>query len=59
MAVLGISEKERLLTFNSIDLLPDLEEEVFFDDIVIPDLVESYECGMDDWWGDFIAGSNL
>jgi hypothetical protein len=59
MAVLGMPDKDRLRTFESVDLLPDLEEEVFFDDVVIPDLIESYESGLDDWWGDFIAGSNL
>jgi hypothetical protein len=59
MAVLGIPKKDRMLTFSRVDLLPDLEEEVLFNDVVIPDLIESYESGLDDWWGDFIAGSNL
>ncbi|MDR3332064.1 MAG: hypothetical protein LBT08_05490 [Synergistaceae bacterium] len=59
MAVLGMSKGDRMLEYECIELLPDLEEDVFFVDILIPDLEESYVAGLDDWWGDFIAGSNL
>jgi hypothetical protein len=59
MAVLGLTESERMSIFSSIGLLPDLEEEILFIDLLIPDFIESFENGMEDWWGDFIAGSNL
>ncbi|MDR1885492.1 MAG: hypothetical protein LBQ56_04400 [Synergistaceae bacterium] len=59
MAVLGLSDRERMSEYGGIELLPDLEEDVLFVDVLIPDLAESYECGLDDWWGDFIASMNL
>lgn len=54
MANLGLAQRERMLEYECIDLLPDLEEDVLFIDTVIPDLEESYVLGMEDWWPDFV-----
>lgn len=59
MAVLGLSERERMLEYDSVELLPDLEEAVFFVDVIIPDLEESFVSGLDDWWGAFVADMYL
>ena len=55
MALLGLQAGDRMLEYECIDLLPDLEEDGFFVDTVIPDLEESFVSGLDDWWGDFIS----
>ena len=55
MALLGMCVKERIVDYDSLLLLPGLEENVLFDDIIIPDLDESFTAGIDDWWGGFIA----
>ena len=59
MPVLGLPPSERMLEYDSIDLLPDLEESVLFVDVLIPDLEDSFELGMEDWWGDFVADMYL
>ena len=59
MSVLGLPQQERMLEYDSIDLLPDLEESVFFGDVLIPDLEDSFLLGLDDWWGDFVADMYL
>jgi hypothetical protein len=48
-----------MLGYDSIDLLPDLEEDVFFDDSTIVDIEESFLSGIDDWWGGFVADMYL
>jgi hypothetical protein len=55
MALLGLSERERMLEYECIELLPDLEESVLFVDVLVPDLEESFVSGIDDWWGDFVS----
>ena len=59
MPVLGLTPSERMLEYDSIDLLPDLEESVLFVDVLVPDLEDSFELGMEDWWGDFVADMYL
>ena len=59
MALLGLSKRERMLEYDSVDLLPDLEESVFFGDVLIPDLEDAFVLGMDDWWGDFVSDMYL
>lgn len=55
MALLGLSKHDRMLEYQCIDLLPDLEESVFFCDVMVPDIESSFVEGLDDWWGDFLA----
>jgi hypothetical protein len=55
MALLGMAERERMLEYSCIDLLPDLEESVLFVDVLVPDIEESYVLGMEDWWDDFVS----
>ena len=55
MALLGLKDNEKIVEYECIDLLPDLEEDVIFWDVLIPDLEESYASGMDDWWAGFVA----
>ena len=50
-----MSEKERIVDYDCILLLPGLEEGILFTDMIIPDLEESFSAGIDDWWGGFIA----
>ena len=59
MPLLGLPPRERMLEYDSIELLPDLEESVLFVDVLIPDLEDSFELGMEDWWGDFVADMYL
>lgn len=59
MPILGLLPRERMLEYDCIDLLPDLEESVLFVDVLIPDLEDSFELGMEDWWGDFVADMHL
>ncbi|MDR1514874.1 MAG: hypothetical protein LBS45_04200 [Synergistaceae bacterium] len=54
MANLGLAHNERMLEYECIDLLPDLEEDVLFADVLIPDLEESYVSGMEEWWPEFV-----
>jgi len=55
MAVLSLSQQDRMLMYNCIDLLPDLECAVFSTDIIIPVIEESFVSGIDDWWPGFVA----
>lgn len=59
MALFGLSCRERMLEYDCIDLLPDLEEDVQFVDVIVPDLEESFTAGLDDWWGDFVSDMYL
>ena len=59
MALLRLPEKARMLEYDAVDMLPDLEEDVFFDDVVIVDIEEAYTAGLDDWWGGFVADMYL
>lgn len=59
MALLCLPARERELEYQSVDLLPDLEEDVLYDDVMIVSLGTSYEDGMDDWWDGFISDSFL
>ncbi|MDR2780781.1 MAG: hypothetical protein LBB28_06620 [Synergistaceae bacterium] len=55
MALLGLSERERMTEYNCIELLPELEEDVFCVDVIIPPIDESFVSGLDDWWANFVA----
>jgi hypothetical protein len=55
MALLGLSERERMTEYNCIELLPGLEEDVFCADVIIPSIDESFSSGWDDWWASFVA----
>ena len=59
MALLGMPDRERMVEYDCIELLPDLEESVLFVDVIIPDLEESFVSGLDDWWGNFVADMYL
>ncbi len=59
MALLGLGMRERMLEYDSIELLPSLEETVLFTDTTIPDLDETFASGMDDWWPAFISDMYL
>ena len=55
MALLGVSERDRMVIYSCIELLPDLECDVFCTDVIIPMIEESFVSGIDDWWPGFIA----
>ncbi|MDR1650413.1 MAG: hypothetical protein LBR87_01345 [Synergistaceae bacterium] len=55
MAVLGLSERERMVQYSCIELLPDLEDDILFADVVVPCIEESFSSGFDDWWPNFVA----
>jgi hypothetical protein len=55
MAVLGLSERERMVEYNCVNLLPGLENDVFASEVIFPVIEESFISGMDDWWASFIA----
>ena len=59
MALFGLSKRARMLEYDCIDLLPELEEDVQFVDIVIPDLEESFCAGLDEWWDGFVSDMYL
>jgi hypothetical protein len=55
MALLGLSEREKMTEYSCIELLPGLEEDVFSVDVIIPTIDESFASGWDDWWANFVA----
>ncbi|MDR1915396.1 MAG: hypothetical protein LBQ58_02355 [Synergistaceae bacterium] len=55
MAVLGLDIADRMVQHEAVNMLPDLEEAVLCDDVLVPCLEESFISGIDDWWGSFIA----
>lgn len=59
MALLNLSRQDRMLDYRCVDLLPELEEDVFFDDTLILSLEESFMSGIDGWWSDFISDLSL
>ncbi len=59
MALLSLPNSARMLEYDAVDLLPDLEEDVFFEDVVIVDLEEAFTVGLDDWWGGFVSDMYL
>jgi hypothetical protein len=44
-----------MIEYDCIDLLPDLEEDVLFVDVLASDLEESYASGLEDWWPSFVS----
>jgi hypothetical protein len=54
MATIGLSEKERMLEYEGIGLLPGLEEDVLFVDVLVMGSEESYISGLEEWWPDFV-----
>ncbi len=59
MALLSLPNNARMLEYDSVDLLPDLVEDVFFEDVTIVDIEEAYTVGLDDWWGGFVSDMYL
>ncbi len=59
MALLNMTEGDRILHYGALELLPGLEESVLFCDLLIPDMEESFVSGLDDWWGAFVADMSL
>jgi hypothetical protein len=59
MSVLGLSGRDRMLMYNCVDLLPDLECDVFLSEVIIPVIEESFVSGLDDWWPNFVADTCL
>jgi hypothetical protein len=59
MALLGLSERDRMIEYGCIELLPDLEDDVFCADVIIPCIEEAFSSGIDDWWPNFVADTCL
>ncbi len=59
MALLALPKNVRMLEYDSVDLLPSLEEDVFFDDIDTIDLEEMFTASLEDWWGGFVSDMYL
>ena len=55
MHVWGFTEDEKVFDREGIELLPDLTEDVLFEDVLVVDIEQDYTAGMDDWWGDFVS----
>lgn len=55
MYVCGFTEEEKIMDREGIELLPDLTEDVLFEDLLVIDTEEDYTAGMDEWWSDFIS----
>ena len=55
MHVWGFTEGEKVFDREGIELLPDLAEDVLFEDVLVVDIEQDYTAGMDDWWGDFVS----
>ncbi|GHV28712.1 hypothetical protein FACS1894167_06520 [Synergistales bacterium] len=55
MALLQMREADRMLEYDCIQMLPDLEDDVLSVDIIIPCLEDSFVFGMEDWWDDFVS----
>lgn len=55
MHVWGFTEEEKILDREGIELLPDLAEDVLFEDLLVIDIEEGYTAGMDEWWSGFIS----
>jgi hypothetical protein len=55
MAVLGLTEENRMVEYECVELLPGLENDVFCSDVETPSIEESFESGFDDWWANFMA----
>jgi hypothetical protein len=55
MALLGMADRDRNIEYDCVDLLPDLEEDVLFVDVLVPDLEESFVSGIDEWWSEFVS----
>lgn len=43
-----------MIEYDCIGLLPGLEEDVLFADVLIEGSEESYVSGLDEWWPDFV-----
>ena len=54
MYVWGLTGAEKILETEAISLLPDLEEDVLFEDSLFLSEEESFTASLDEWWGDFI-----
>jgi hypothetical protein len=55
MSLLGLPERDRIAEYSCIELLPELEEDVFSVDVIVPSIDESFVSGWDDWWANFVA----
>jgi hypothetical protein len=55
MALINMAVRDRMLEYESIGLLPALEEDVLFVDVVIPGAEESFVSGLDEWWPGFVS----
>ena len=55
MVVLSLPERDRMVMYSCVDLLPDLECDVYSAETFIPVIEESFVSGIDDWWPGFVA----
>ena len=55
MAVLSLPQRDRMVMYGCIDLLPDLECDVFSSEVHFTVIEESFVSGIDEWWPGFIA----
>ena len=59
VALLYMPERERMTSYNGIELLSGLEDDVFCSEVVIPAIDEAFVSGIDDWWPNFVADMYL
>ena len=59
MAVLSLPQRDRMVMYSCIDLLPDLECDVYSFEVNYTVIEESFISGLDDWWPSFIADMTL
>ena len=55
MAVLGLCERDRMVMYSCVDLLPGLESDIYCSEVIIPAIEESFVSGIEDWWPGFVA----
>jgi hypothetical protein len=48
-------DRDKNIEYDCVDLLPDLEEDVLFVDVLVPDIEESFCSGLDEWWAEFVS----
>jgi hypothetical protein len=55
MALIGMATKDKMLEYECIGLLPGLEEDVLFVDVLITDSEDSFVSGLEEWWPSFVS----
>lgn len=55
MALLTLGAGERMVEYDCVDLLPDLEEDVYFEDTAVIGIEDAYTSAIDEWWPGFVS----